>query len=64
MPDRRSFFWTDAEDARLRLFAEQGVHARNIAIRLKRPTSGVKRRAKLLGFPLRSAPRASLPARW
>jgi hypothetical protein len=63
MLSRRNYFWSEAEDAKLRAFAQNGVYVRNIAIRLKRTPTGVRRRAKQLGLSLPSRPRGPLSAR-
>jgi hypothetical protein len=63
MLSRKNHFWTDAEDAKLREFAHQGVHVRNVAIRLKRTTDGVRRRAQQLGLSFPRPPRVPLSSR-
>ena len=45
--------WTDADDARLRQMAAEGVSKIRIGVRLKRSGISIKKRAAALGVTLR-----------
>ena len=45
--------WTDADDARLRQMAADGVSKIRIGVRLKRSAISIKKRAAALGVALR-----------
>jgi hypothetical protein len=57
MMKRMSYAWTAQEEARLCDLAEQGVHLRSIAIRLRRSESSIKKRALDRGLKLKKPPR-------
>lgn len=57
MLKRAQYAWTPEDEAKLQQMVEQGVFLRNIAVRLKRSESSVKKRAYDLGLTLRRMPR-------
>jgi DNA-binding NarL/FixJ family response regulator len=57
MLKRLVYAWTPEDQAKLKELAEQGVYVRNIAIRLKRSESSIKKRARELGIKVRITPR-------
>jgi DNA-binding NarL/FixJ family response regulator len=57
MLKRLVYAWTPEDEAELKELAEQGVYVRNIAIRLKRSESSIKKRARELGIKVRITPR-------
>ena len=59
MLKRASYAWTAADDAKLLELAGKGVYLRNIAIRLRRSESSIKKRATLLGIRVPRTPRPS-----
>ena len=58
MMKRLVYAWTPEDEAKLTSLAEQGVYLRNIAIRLKRSESSIKKKAQLLGIKVKTTPRA------
>jgi hypothetical protein len=57
MLKRFSYAWTPEDEAKLRELAEKGVYRRNIALRLRRSESSVKKRARDLGLTVKTTPR-------
>jgi DNA-binding NarL/FixJ family response regulator len=57
MVKRLVYAWTPEDEAKLKELADQGVYVRNIAIRLKRSESSIKKRARELGIKVRITPR-------
>jgi hypothetical protein len=49
--------WTPEDEARLREMATAGLFLRNIALRLRRSESSIKKRAHDLGIKLKKPPR-------
>ncbi len=58
MLKRLVYAWTLEDEAKLTSLAEQGVYLRNIAIRLKRSESSIKKKSQLLGIKVKTTPRA------
>jgi DNA-binding NarL/FixJ family response regulator len=58
MLKRPVYAWTPEDEARLKAMAQQGVYLRNIAVRLKRSESSIKKRARELGIKVQITPRA------
>jgi hypothetical protein len=58
MLKRVSHVWTSEDEVKLREMAAKGVYLRNIAIRLRRSESSIKKRAFDLGLSLRRTPRS------
>jgi hypothetical protein len=57
MLKRLSYVWTAEDEAKLRDLVERGVYMRNIALRLRRSESSIKKRAHDLGLKVRKTPR-------
>ena len=57
MLKRAVYAWTPEDEAKLKELAEQGVYLRNIALRLKRSESSIKKRARELGVKVKLTPR-------
>jgi len=57
MLKRRNHAWTLADEERLRVLAGQGVYLRNIAVRLRRSESSIKKRARDIGVAVLRTPR-------
>ena len=60
---RASYTWTTEEEAKLKDMAQSGLYLRNIAVRLRRSESSVKKRARDLGVMIKQRPRFRLEAR-
>lgn len=54
---RKVYAWTPEDEAKLKDMAAEGIYLRNIAIRLKRSESSIKKRAHDLGIKLQVTPR-------
>lgn len=48
MLKRKTYAWTEEDEAKLAQMAEQGIPVRNVALRLKRSESSIKKRAQEL----------------
>jgi len=57
MLKRRVYAWTPEDEARLKELAEKGVYLRNIALRLRRSESSIKKRGRDLGLKVQITPR-------
>jgi len=57
MLKRLSYTWTAEDEAKLRDLVEKGVYMRNIALRLRRSESSIKKRAYDLGLKVKKTPR-------
>ena len=57
MLKRATYAWTPQDEARLKELAEQGRFVRNIALKLRRSESSVKKRAHDLGIAVQRTPR-------
>ena len=57
MLKRASYAWTPEDEARLRELAQKGVYLRNIALKLRRSESSIKKRARELGVKVSITPR-------
>jgi hypothetical protein len=51
---RGNYFWTTDDEAKLRALAARGLHARAIALRLRRSASSIRKRAHDLGVKIQS----------
>lgn len=60
MLKRLIYAWTSEDEAKLQDLAGKGVYLRNIAIRLKRSESSIKKRARELGLKVNITPRRSV----
>ncbi len=58
MLKRASYAWTPEDEARLRELAQKGVYLRNIALKLRRSESSIKKRARDLQIKVQSTPRS------
>ena len=54
---RANFAWTAEDEARLVEMARRGAYLRNIALRLRRSESSIKKRAIGLGVTVKRTPR-------
>ncbi len=57
MLKRLVYAWTPEDEGKLKQLAERGVYLRNIALRLKRSESSIKKRARELGVKVSITPR-------
>lgn len=57
MLKRPVYAWTPEDEAKLTELAQKGVYLRNIAIKLKRSESSIKKRARELGVKVGTTPR-------
>jgi len=58
MLKRSNYAWTPEDEAKLKELAGQGVYLRNIALRLKRSESSIKKRSRELGIEVKRTPRS------
>ena len=58
MLKRLVYAWTPEDEGKLKQLAERGVYLRNIALRLKRSESSIKKRARDLQIKVQSTPRS------
>jgi DNA-binding NarL/FixJ family response regulator len=58
MLKRASYAWTAEDEAKLRELANKGVHLRNIALKLRRSESSIKKRSHDLQIKIQATPRA------
>lgn len=58
MLKRKSYAWTSEDEAKLREMAGQGVYLRNIALRLKRSESSIKKKTHDLGIKVERTPKS------
>jgi hypothetical protein len=58
MLKRASYAWTSEDEAKLRELADKGVYLRNIALKLRRSESSIKKRAHDLQIKVQARPRA------
>lgn len=54
---RKNYAWTPDDDVKLREMAANGLYIRNIALKLKRSESSVKKHGYDLGLNLKTGPR-------
>jgi len=59
---RANYTWTAEDEVKLKDMAQSGMYLRNIAIRLRRSESSVKKRAHDLGVTIKQRPRFRLDA--
>ena len=57
MLKRASYAWTPEDEAKLRELADKGIYLRNIALKLRRSESSIKKRAHDLQIKLQARPR-------
>ena len=57
MLKRAAYAWTPEDEARLKELAGQGMYLRQIALRLRRSESSIRKRARQLGIRLPNTPR-------
>jgi DNA-binding NarL/FixJ family response regulator len=57
MLKRASYAWTPEDEAKLRELADKGVYLRNIALKLRRSESSIKKRAHDLQIKVQARPR-------
>ena len=57
MLKRKSYAWTEEDEAKLKELAGQGIYLRNIALKLKRSESSIKKRSRELGIKVQLTPR-------
>jgi DNA-binding NarL/FixJ family response regulator len=58
MLKRASYAWTPEDEAKLRELASNGVYLRNIALKLRRSESSIKKRARDLQIKVQTTPRS------
>ena len=58
MLKRASYAWTPDDEAKLRELADQGIYLRNIALKLRRSESSIKKRAHDLQIKVQARPRS------
>jgi hypothetical protein len=58
MLKRASYAWTPEDEAKLRELAGKGIHLRNIALKLRRSESSIKKRARDLQIKVQTTPRS------
>jgi DNA-binding NarL/FixJ family response regulator len=59
MLKRASYAWTPEDEATLRELVDKGIYLRNIALKLRRSESSIKKRAQHLQIKLPARPRSS-----
>jgi hypothetical protein len=57
---RGNYAWTAKDEAELKALAGRGVYLRNIALRLRRSESSIKKKANDLGLKVQRTPRFRL----
>ena len=58
MLKRASYAWTPEDEAKLRELASKGIYLRNIALKLRRSESSIKKRARDLQIKVQTTPRS------
>jgi len=58
MLKRESYAWTPEDEAKLRELAGKGIYLRNIALKLRRSESSIKKRARDLQIKVQTTPRS------
>jgi hypothetical protein len=58
MMKRASYAWTPEDEAKLRELADKCIYLRNIALKLRRSESSIKKRAHDLQIKVQARPRA------
>jgi DNA-binding NarL/FixJ family response regulator len=58
MLKRASYAWTPEDEAKLRELAGKGIYLRNIALKLRRSESSIKKRARDLQIKVQTTPRS------
>lgn len=58
MLKRASYAWTPEDEAKLRELADKGIYLRNIALKLRRSESSIKKRARDLQIKVQTTPRS------
>ncbi len=58
MLKRASYAWTSEDEAKLRELADKGIYLRNIALKLRRSESSIKKRARDLQIKVQTTPRS------
>ena len=58
MLKRETYAWTAEDEAKLRELANKGVYRRNIALKLRRSESSIKKRAHDLQIKIQTTPRS------